>query len=262
MKSVVVYWKGVCRRALKETAFLAWRKMILGLGVTLTGLLLQWAWGLHPWSDLVKIVLTVIVSYAIVTIGAYIWSALRVPAAMHSEQEAVIADLRETARLELERRSPKPSLTLVPGSRQKPTSLRMQWSQGGGVGRGPISVTPIHLILENDGQEAIKVIAFRLFRPTEPSIQPKRIEHSARVSVGKTTSVDVTWNLLCLLSGCSTDPDFFAVRGIHEIGMVLEYVRDSQRLQTDAEHVYGRLFSPGTQTLDITVSYERPTDGN
>lgn len=123
-------------------------------------------------NGLVGFVLSIIGTYAIA-----IWrgaealdSGLQKDISKHKHSLAEMQEsLNDAARIAAERRLVKPSLSLASGSRQSPISLMMRWSQGGGEGSGPVSVTPVTLTMENEGESTIKVLAFRLFRSSSKS---------------------------------------------------------------------------------------------
>ncbi len=101
MKVVPDYWKQVRHRAFEETAFFAQDKMLLGLAVSILGFTLQWAFGIHPWSDVWKILLTVVVSYVIVMSLAFISKVITVPAVLDQEKTNKVTEL-DRHRLKLE----------------------------------------------------------------------------------------------------------------------------------------------------------------
>jgi hypothetical protein len=97
MKPTFTHWKGVVRRAFKETTFFAVRRMIVSLALALIALGIQWAVGLQPRNAVWKILPTVVVPYILVVSAAYLWHLIKIPAAMHSDQASEISRLKDIA---------------------------------------------------------------------------------------------------------------------------------------------------------------------
>jgi hypothetical protein len=104
------YWRAVLSDTFKETTFLAINKMLIGLVTAMLAFYFQFKFGLRPWSDAVKIIATVIVSYLIVCIAAFLMNLVRVPALLYSKQETRIATLQQELDQEISKHS-RPAFT-------------------------------------------------------------------------------------------------------------------------------------------------------
>jgi len=92
------YWRSIFRRARKETTLFARNKLTIGAIIAALGFIFQGAFGLRPWMDLGKIVFTVVVSYLIVVICAYVYKVVVLPSAVDEEKNSSIRAMKEEAK--------------------------------------------------------------------------------------------------------------------------------------------------------------------
>lgn len=218
MNPIFSYWKDVARRAFRETAFLAWRKMVMSLVLAMVSFSLQWFFGLHRWSDIWKIALTALMAYPVVMLVAFLTNLVRVPAILHGEQSALIA-VKSSDILRLEE-TQQHSVVLKFDFRlhTKPgphISMDMVSTHGG----HNVSIPFIGLTVSNKVERHIEVIAYHLSKFSKSNYA--RFPSDVVIEPMRSGEVDVTRQLIELVAELRK-PNWDKIFGPYQVEVAVE----------------------------------------